>query len=88
MTEEQAMTTHPQERDIEKIVAYIEARVRPTICPTYSSTGEQSIEGRITQDDFDHLIGLVRRMRQTSDEGCSERIIAYPRPDGREGDQP
>lgn len=49
--------------DADKIVAYIEARVRPTICPTYSSAGTQSIEGRITRDDFDHLIGLVQSLR-------------------------
>lgn len=42
--------------DDEKRVTDIAERVRKTICPTYSSDGHQSIEGRITADDFDYLM--------------------------------
>lgn len=39
--------------------AEIEARVRPTIGPTFSSRGE-TVEGRITEADFDTLLELAR----------------------------
>ena len=40
----------------EQRVADITERVRKTICPTFSSNGKESIEGRITRDDFDTLL--------------------------------
>lgn len=42
----------------------IEARVRPTICSTYSSDGgDQGLQGRISQDDFDALLAMAREQR-------------------------
>ena len=38
----------------------IEARVRPTICPTWSSDGgDQGSQGRISEDDFNALIFMA-----------------------------
>lgn len=42
--------------DDRKRIAEITERVRKTICPTFSSDGKESIEGRITRDDFDTLL--------------------------------
>jgi hypothetical protein len=43
-----------------RIVGEIDARVRPTICPTFSgSTGRETIEGRISADDFETLLILA-----------------------------
>lgn len=42
-----------------ELLAQIEQRVRPTICPTFSSDGHERIEGRISADDFDVLIILA-----------------------------
>jgi hypothetical protein len=39
----------------------IEARVRPTICQTWSSDGgDQGRQGRISEDDFDALVAIAR----------------------------
>jgi hypothetical protein len=39
----------------------IEARVRPTICPTWSSEGgDQGSQGRISESDFDALLAIAR----------------------------
>ena len=44
----------------EKRIAEIEAKVRPTICPTFSCwRGEKTIEGRITLADFNYLISSL-----------------------------
>lgn len=42
----------PDERRIEEI----EHRVRSTICPVFSLDGKHSIEGRITEADFNTLL--------------------------------
>ncbi len=39
----------------------IEERVRKTICRTYSSTGRESVEGRVSAADFEALIIFARR---------------------------
>lgn len=58
----------------DQLVAEIEARVRPTICPTFGSKGE-SIEGRISQVDFDSIVRLyrdaARRARDEERERCA-----------------
>lgn len=41
---------------LQQTLAEIETRVRKTICETWSSDGRCSIEGRITQTDFDVLL--------------------------------
>jgi hypothetical protein len=41
-------------------IAAIEARVRPTICQTYSTGRAPTVEGRISEDDFDVLLTLAR----------------------------
>lgn len=41
-------------------VALIEAKIRKTICNTYSSGGGLSIEGRITKDDFEVLLSFAQ----------------------------
>lgn len=46
-----------------KVVKAIVERVRPTICPTFSSRGGETIEGRITGDDFDALLGVLVEAR-------------------------
>lgn len=46
--------------DRERLINEIDNRVRPTICQTYSWRGETS-EGRISEDDFDYLLGCARR---------------------------
>lgn len=57
-----------------QLVSEIEARVRPTICPTFGSKGE-SIEGRISQADFDAIVRLFRdadrRARAEERERCA-----------------
>ena len=62
----------------EQLVAEIEARVRPTICSTFSMRdGElsETIEGRISQIDFDTLVRLFRdaatRARVDERERCA-----------------
>jgi hypothetical protein len=49
-----------QRSDTARILAEIEARVRPTICHTFSvepgkASGGSRMEGRISADDFDTL---------------------------------
>jgi hypothetical protein len=56
--------------DVEKL-EQIEHRVRKTICPTYSSDGEESIQGRITKDDFESLLGLLSSIRRHEREECA-----------------
>lgn len=42
------------------IVAAIEARVRPTICPTFRADGSgERLEGRISAEDFNTLVTLA-----------------------------
>lgn len=46
------------------LIREIEARVRPTICPTYTANGKGSLpdgrlEGRISAEDFDMLVTLA-----------------------------
>ena len=43
-----------------QFVKEIEDRVRPTICPTFSSE-KVSLEGRISQVDFDTLVMLAHK---------------------------
>lgn len=45
--------------EVARTIANIERRVRPTICPTHGMFGT-TIEGRISQDDFDTLVNLAR----------------------------
>lgn len=47
-------------------IAEIEARVRPTICETWSAPGRCSIEGRITKEDFETLLASRLAWRFTS----------------------
>ena len=58
----------------EQLVSEIEARVRPTICPTFGAKGE-SIEGRISVVDFDTIVRLfrdaARRAREEERERCA-----------------
>lgn len=42
----------------------IEARVRPTICQTFSGRGA-TVEGRISEDDFDFLLTTARTAIET-----------------------
>lgn len=37
----------------------IEERVRSTICPTFNSRGGETIEGRISKEDFDYLMAAL-----------------------------
>lgn len=46
----------------QRMVDEIEARVRPTICTTLSSRGE-TIEGRVSEDDFETLLRLARGLQ-------------------------
>lgn len=49
----------PDDEGLRQIAA-IEQRVRPTICQTYSSSRAPTVEGRISEDDFDALLSLAR----------------------------
>jgi hypothetical protein len=52
----------------------IEARVRPTICPTFGVVDgamRESLEGRISQTDFDTLLDLIARVREAERERCA-----------------
>ena len=40
----------------EKRISEIDARVRATICPTFTADGGSSIEGRISKEDFEYLM--------------------------------
>lgn len=54
----------------EQLVAEIEARVRPTICPTHRFTGEgheETLEGRISLVDFETLLRLYRASNQPAE---------------------
>lgn len=42
-----------------ELLQAIEQRVRPTICQTFSTRGA-TVEGRISEDDFDTLLSLAR----------------------------
>lgn len=60
----------------EQLVAEIEARVRPSICSTFSSDGgDQGMQGRISQVDFDTIVRLFkdadRRARADERERCA-----------------
>ncbi len=46
-------------QSIADIIAGIEARVRPTIGPTWSVRGN-TVEGRISEKDFNTLMDLLR----------------------------
>lgn len=48
-------------RQDQRDLSEIEKRVRPTICPTWSSDGgDQGSQGRISESDFDALISIAR----------------------------
>ena len=50
----------------------IEQRVRSSLCPTLNfATGRETIEARITQQDFETLLGLLDRMRLAERERCA-----------------
>lgn len=49
----------------------IEFRVRKTICPTYSSDGKSTVEGRISKDDFETLLQLIADVREDEREHCA-----------------
>lgn len=44
----------------QEAIALIEAKVRRTICNTYSSGGKQTVEGRIESADFEVLLSLAQ----------------------------
>lgn len=49
--------------DDARLIEEIAARVRPTIAPTFSMVGgrlQERMEGRISQDDFEALMRLLR----------------------------
>ncbi len=54
-----------------ELLQAIEARVRPTICETYSSDGQMTVEGRILKTDFEALLDLLGRVRSTEREECA-----------------
>lgn len=50
--------------DATREIMEIEARVRPTICPTFGTSREtgqptESLEGRISAPDFERLVALA-----------------------------
>lgn len=59
--------------DDERRVKEIEKRVRDTICETFDSSGNQTVEGRISQDDFAALLAsrlswrLVAKMKEKTE---------------------
>lgn len=53
------------------LLQQIEKRVRATICPTYKSSGEETIEGRISKEDFEALLSLLGRIRDSERERCA-----------------
>lgn len=58
----------------DQIVAEIEARVRPTIGPTFRMAHDgpvETIEGRISQADFDTLVQIFRRVQAEERERCA-----------------
>lgn len=49
-----------QRSDTQRILQDIEDRVRPTICPTFSSSGgDEGRQGRISAEDFEALAMLA-----------------------------
>lgn len=54
-----------------ELLQAIEGRIRPTICETYSSDGGMTIEGRITRNDLESLLGLIGRCREAEREECA-----------------
>ncbi len=55
--------------DAERLQA-IESRVRRTICDTYGPKG-RTVEGRILKADFDTLLELLGRVRDSERERCA-----------------
>lgn len=53
-----------------ELLQAIEGRVRPTICPTFGVKGE-SIEGRISKEDFESLLRLIGDIRKAERERCA-----------------
>ena len=62
-TEEAGMT------DAERL-QQIESRVRRTICDTYGRAGH-TVEGRISQDDFNALLTMIGSARASERERCA-----------------
>lgn len=54
-----------------EVLQGIEARVRPTIGPTYSSRDGMTIEGRILKEDFEMLLDMLNRVRLAERERCA-----------------
>jgi len=50
----------------------IEGRVRPTICETFNSRGGMTVEGRILKTDFESLLNLIGRIRESERERCAQ----------------
>lgn len=55
--------------DAAREIMAIEARVRPTICPTFGTSREtgqptESLEGRISAPDFERLVALANATAQ------------------------
>lgn len=48
----------------------IENRVRSTICDTYGTNGH-TVEGRISQDDFNALLAMIGSVRLSERERCA-----------------
>lgn len=55
-----------------KLLQAIESRVRPTICETFNSRGDVTIEGRILKADFEALLDLIGRVRSSERERCAQ----------------
>jgi hypothetical protein len=55
-----------------ELLQAIEARVRPTICETFNSSGGMTVEGRILQTDFETLLDLIGRVRTSERERCAQ----------------
>lgn len=74
----------PREREKGNLEA-IEARVRPTICATFTVLDDgprTRMEGRISREDFEALLDLAGRGRTvTTDETVAKAISALRTPD-------
>ena len=74
----------PRERESGNLEA-IEARVRQTICPTFTVLDDgprERVEGRISREDFEALLDLAGRGRTvTTDETVAKAISALRTPD-------
>jgi hypothetical protein len=49
--------------DPDTLLEQIEARVRPTICETWGTRQGHRVEGRISHEDFEAMVGMIKGLQ-------------------------